>query len=108
MSEEIVFDEQDAINFILRFIPEEDRKGLSEDDVQYVLDVIYDFYESKGLIEDDDETTDAAEIDEEEMLAYARKAVKKDHMPITDTQLQLIIEGEYEYGVLIGIYSEEE
>ena len=41
-NEELVFDESEAIRFILDFIPEEDKQNLTDDDVQYVLDVIYD------------------------------------------------------------------
>lgn len=106
-NEELVFDESEAIRFILDFIPEEDKQNLTEDDIQYVLDVIYDYYESEGLIEEDNETTDEASIDEEKMFEYVRKAVKKDKMQISDEQIQLILEGEFEYGVSIGIYEEE-
>ena len=104
-NEELVFDEDDAIRFILDFIPEEDKKDLTEDDVQYVLDVIYDYYEKEGLIEED--TAEAASIDEEAMFKYVHDAIKKDKMHITDEQIQLILEGEFEYGVSIGIYEEE-
>ena len=107
-NEELVFDESEAIRFILDFIPEEDKKNLTDDDVQYVLDVIYDYYESVGLIEEDTETADEASIDEEKMFEFVKKAVKKDKMNISDEQIQLILEGEFEYGVSIGIYEEEE
>jgi hypothetical protein len=104
-NEELVFDEEDAIRFILDFIPEEDKKDLTEDDVQYVLDVIYDYYEKEGLIDED--TAEEASIDEEKMFDFVQKAVKKDKMHISDEQIQLILEGEFEYGVKIGIYEEE-
>ena len=107
-NEELVFDESEAVRFILDFIPEEDKKNLAEDDIQYVLDIIYDYYESIGLIEDDEETTDEASIDEEQMLEFVRNVVKKDGINISDEQIQLILEGEYEYGVSIGIYYDEE
>lgn len=105
-NEELVFDESEAIRFILDFIPEEDKKNLTDDDVQYVLDVIYEYYEENGLIEDD-ETADEASIDEEQMFEFVKKAVKKDKMQISDEQIQLILEGEFEYGVSIGIYEAE-
>ncbi len=105
-NEELVFDENEAIRFIMDFIPEEDRGSLTDDDIQYVLDVIYDYYESEGLIDED--TAEEAQIDEEKMLEYVRKAVKKDKMKITDEQIQLILEGEFEYGVSIGIYEADE
>lgn len=104
-NEELVFDESDAIRFILDFMPDEDKQNLTEDDIQYVLDVIYDYYENEGLIDED--IAEEASIDEEKMFDFVRKAVKKDKMQISDEQIQLILEGEFEYGVSIGIYEEE-
>ena len=106
-TEELVFDESEAIKFILDFISEEDKQHLTDDDIQYVLDVIYEYYEENGLIEEDEDTADSASIDEEQMFAFVKKAVKKDKMHITDEQIQLILEGEFEYGVSIGIYEAE-
>ncbi len=107
MSEELLFDEDAAVRFILDFIPEEDRAGLTEDDVVYVLDVIDEYYESEGLFSEDDDTTAEASIDEEAMYNFVLKAAKKDNVALTSEQIQLILEGEYEYGVSIGIYEEE-
>lgn len=101
------FDDEKCIQYILNLIPEEDRGNMTEDDVQYVLDVIYDFYESVGLIDEDD-TADEGVIDEEAELEFIRKAVKKDHIQLTDQQIQLILDGEFQYGLEIGIYEEDE
>ncbi len=106
-AEDLIFDEDAAVRFIMDFIPEEDRKNLTEDDIVYVLDVIDEFYESEGLLSED-ETAEEASIDEEKMYNYVLKAAKKDQINITTEQLQLILEGEYEYGVSIGIYEEED
>ena len=76
-----------------------------EDDIQYVLDVIYDFYESKGLLNDD--TDEEVEIVEEELLHYILKAVKKDEMDaekLTEENVQLILDAEYEYSESLGVY----
>ncbi len=105
-TEELLFDEDAAVRFILDFIPEEDRKNLTEDDVLYVLDVIDEFYEAEGLLAED-ETAAEASIDEEKMYNFVLKAAKKDNMTLSTEAIQLILEGEYEYGVSIGIYEEE-
>ncbi len=105
-TEDLIFDEDAALRYIMDFIPEEDRQGLTEDDIVYVLDVIDEFYESEGLLAED-ETTAEASIDEEKMYNFVLKAAKKDKVEITTEQLQLILEGEYEYGLSIGIYEEE-
>ncbi|MBR1928358.1 MAG: hypothetical protein IJ834_01270 [Paludibacteraceae bacterium] len=104
--DEIEFNEEDAIRYIRNFIPEQDQQGLTDDDIQYVLDEIYEYYESKGLIDDD--TAEEASIDEEEMLNFILKDAQDDDIKISSEQIQLIVEGEYEYGVSIGIYQPQE
>ena len=110
-NEELVFDESEAIKFILNYLPEEDSKDLTEDDIQFVLDAIYDYYDANGLIDDenDDEAdVEETDIDEADMLNFVREQAKKQKMELTDQQIQLILAGEFEYGVSIGIYHEED
>jgi len=102
----LVYDEDEAVSFILESLPEETKKRIGEDEVDYVLDVMCDFYDEKGLMEED--STEEASIDEEEMYEFIQKAVKKDKVDISDEEIELILQGEYEYGVSVGIYEEEE
>lgn len=102
----LVYDEDDAVKFILNFLPEEAKKSIDDSKIEYVLDVVYEFYDENGLIEED--STEEASIDEEEMFKYILKVSKKDKMQLTEEDVQLILEGEFEYGKSIGIYREEE
>ena len=102
----VVYDEDDAVNFILNFLPEDPKKSIDDSKIEYVLDVVYEFYDENGLIEED--STEEASIDEEEMFKYILKVSKKDKMQLTEEEVQLILEGEFEYGKSIGIYREEE
>ncbi len=104
--QELFFDEDAAVKFIWDFIPEKDKQSMTEDDIVYILDVIDEYYESEGLLSED-ETTAEASIDEEKMYNFVLKAVQKDHINLSVEQIQLILEGEYEYGVSVGIYEEE-
>ena len=70
-----------------------------------VLTLVYDFYDENGLIDED--STEEASIDEEEMFKFIKKCAKKDKMNLTDEDIQLILEGEFEYGKSIGIYNED-
>ena len=70
--------------------------------IEYVLDVIYEYYEENGLIDED--TTEEASIDEEDMLKYIQKCSRKDKMNLTDEQILQILEGEFKYGQSLGIY----
>ena len=102
----LVYDEEDAVKFILNFLPEDAKKSIDDSKIEYVLDVVYEFYDENGLIEQD--STEEASIDEEEMFKYILKLSKKDKMELTEEEVQLILEGEFEYGKSIGIYREEE
>ena len=101
----LVYDEDDAEKFILNFLPEDAKKSINDSKIEYVLDVVYEFYDENGLIEED--STEEASIDEEEMFKYIKKCSKKDKMGLTDEDIELILDGEFEYGKSIGIYDEE-
>ena len=100
------FDDSKCIEYILNLIPAEDRKGISEEDVQYVLDVIYDYYESEGLL--DENVAKDSYVDEDAELDYIMKAAKEDGVKLTSEQIQLSLDGEFEYGKSIGIYAEDD
>ena len=102
----LVYDEDEAVKFILNFIPADSKDKIDNDKIEYVLDVVYDFYEENGLIDED--STEEASIDEEEMFNYIVKSSKKDKMGLSDDDIQLILDGEYEYGKSLGIYREDE
>ena len=98
----LVYDEDDAVKYIMSNLPEDSRGSIDETMVEYVLDVIYEYYDENGLI--DEETTEEASIDEEEMLKFIQKCAKKDAMNLTEDQILLILDGEFKYGQSLGIY----
>lgn len=102
----LVYDEDDAVKFILNFIPKEAKKRIDEDKIEYVLDVVYEFYDENGLIEED--STEEASIDEEEMFKFILKNSRKNKIKLSEDDIQLILDAEYEYGKSLGIYKEED
>jgi hypothetical protein len=105
--DDLVFDEDEAVKYILKNLPSEYKNKISSDDVDYVLDVMYEYYESNGFIEED--SAEEANIDEEEMFNFIMKTIKKEkEVNISEEELQLIIDGEFEYGKSIGVYKEAE
>ncbi|NCA79652.1 MAG: hypothetical protein EOM76_05625 [Sphingobacteriia bacterium] len=103
----IEFDDDDAIEFIINHLPKALRSRISEDDVQYVLDLICDFYEKNNLIED--EEVEEATIAEDDMFRYIDGIMRKENViELTEEELRTILDGEYEYGKSIGIYTEED
>lgn len=102
----LVYDEDDAVKFILNFISSEAKERINDEKIEYILDVVYDFYDENGLIDED--STEEASIDEEEMFKFILKCAKKDKMLLSEDDIQLILDGEYEYGKSLGIYREDE
>lgn len=100
------YDEDDAVAFILDFIPAEAKERISDDKIEYVLDVVYEYYDEKGLIDED--STEEASIDEEDMFKFILKCAKKDNIEIQEDDIQLILDGEFEYGKSLGIYRDDE
>lgn len=98
------FNDAECIKFIKGYIPEQDLEGVSEEDIQFVLDSIYDFYEEEGLIDEDDATE--AIIDEDKELQYVLNSCREEGKQITEEQIKLILTAEYEFGVELGIYDE--
>jgi len=100
------FDDDAAIAFILNYIPQELKAKATEDDIAYILDVIYDYYDANGLIEEN--STEEASIDEGDMLEFVMKAIRKDKVvTFNEEEVQFLLDGEFHYGKSIGIYDEE-
>lgn len=98
----LVFDEDEAVKYIMSHLPEEVKSTIEETMVEYVLDVVYEYYDENGLIDED--TTEEASIDEEDMLRYIQKCAVKDKIDLSEEQIMVILEQEYNYGQSLGIY----
>lgn len=103
-------DERELVQFIMKAIPEEDRKGLTEDDILLVLDMMDDYLEEQGLLREDPETGEMeymeGDVDETEQLNYVLAAMKEEGRTITGVQIQLIQDAELQYGIEKGYYEE--
>ena len=108
MSEEkdlIEFDDTEAISFIMNTLTEEQRKRIDEEAVQYILDLICEYYDQNGLIEED--TVDEAEIAEDDIFNFVSSLASKEGIiTVSDDDIKTILDGEYKYGLSIGIYSD--
>lgn len=103
-------EEREMVQYILNLIPAEDRNGLTEEDVLFVLDSMDDYLEEKGLLEYDEQTDEATyldgDIDETEQLQYILNEAKQYKPHLTSIQIQLIMDGEKEYGLEQGYYED--
>ena len=50
-NDELLYDEDDSVKFIQNYLPQELKGKFSNDDINYIVDLIYDFYESNGMLE---------------------------------------------------------
>jgi len=106
MSEEnkvLEYDEDDSLRFIQDHLPEEMQGELSDDEINYIVDLIYEFYEEKGFLDENDETE--IEIDEDELLEYIYKNARKDAIrDYTDEQIEAVVAGELAYCDTLNLF----
>ena len=104
-------EEKQQLEYIWNLIPAEDRQGMTQADVLMVLDLMDDYLVSQGLLEEEDNTDEVTylegEIDETEQLNYLLEQTKALGRPLSSEQLQLIMDGELQYGIEQGYYEEE-
>lgn len=98
MSEELRFDEDKAIEFIRATLPEEVNKDYDDDDILYIIDIIWDWYEKNGYLEITADVTDEEVVKIEDLTDYVRKQLAKDKNFLIDTKdVGLIVKGELQY-----------
>ncbi|MCD7976061.1 MAG: hypothetical protein LUG51_02480 [Tannerellaceae bacterium] len=102
---DFIYDEDDSVKFIQNYLPQELKGKFSNDDINYIVDLIYDYYDTKGYLSDSkDEDTDI-EIDEEELVNYVIKNAQKDGMgKYTPEEITFIVQGELEYCDSINMF----
>ena len=99
------YDEEEAVKFIQKGLPEEMQGKFSNDEINYIIDVVYDFYEEKGFLDEEADNDSIVEIDEEELLSYVLKAIKKDKIkPFTEDEVINIVQGELDYCDSLNIF----
>lgn len=99
------YEDDVAVQFIQNTLPQELKEKFKEDDIYYLLDVIAEYYDSKGVFDDDPELE--VDIDEDEMLDFIIKNAKKDEIgQFTPEEIRFVIQGEIGYCDSIGMFEE--
>ena len=103
-------EEKEMVEFIMKMINDENDGKLTADDVLFVLDMMDDYLEEKGLLREDPKTGEMeyleGDVDETEQLDYILKAVREEGRSISSVQIQLIQDAELQYGIEKGYYEE--
>lgn len=92
------FDEDLAIKFIRQYIPENVSMQYSDDEIIYIIDLIWDYYDKKGLtsLEDIDAEEDLLDVDD--LIAYVKKEIARENEVLMDPKdVGYIVKGELEY-----------
>lgn len=101
--DELLYDEDDSVRFIQNYLPQELKGKFSDDDINYIVDLIYDYYESNGLL--DENAADEVDIDEDELIDYVVKNARRDGVgKFEPEEIGFIVRGELEYCDSINIF----
>jgi len=107
--DDFLYDDNESVKFIKNILPDDIRQKYNDDDIIYLVDLIYDFYESKGFMDDDIETEEdddtQVDFDEDELVAYVQNNAIADGMGKYKTEdIALIVQAELDYCESIGMF----
>ncbi|MDE6754792.1 MAG: hypothetical protein K2J82_09315 [Muribaculaceae bacterium] len=98
MEDNFLFDEQKAIDFIRKELPKAVNEKFEDDDILYIIDIIWDFYEKNGMLTINSEIVEEEELDPDKLIAYVKKEIQKDREIMIDPDdVGLIVKAELDY-----------
>ena len=93
---DLAYDEDSSVDFIQSYMPDDMKGTLSNDDIVYLVDLIYEYYEEKGYLSDD--ADDVIEVDGDDLIDYVFKQAKSSNIKgLTKELVGFVIEGELSY-----------
>lgn len=95
-----MFDEDNAIAFIRAQIGNEISSLYDDDEILNVIDIIWDFYESNGMLEIDfsEDDEEAADVDLDRLMSTVRRTLAKDkRAKIATEHIEPIVNAELAY-----------
>lgn len=98
------YDEDQSVAFIQNYLPQEMKGKFSNDEINYIVDLIYEFYEEKGYL-DEDNDDEAIDIDEDELIEFVVKQAKRDKVAkFEQEEITFIVQGELAYCDSIDLF----
>lgn len=96
-----MFDEDDAIAFMRAQVGEDISSLYDDDEILNVIDIIWDFYESNGMLDIDfseDDDDEDAEVDRDRLLSTVRRTLAKDkRAKIAPEHIEPLVDAELAY-----------
>lgn len=103
--DDFIYDEVESVKFIQNYLPQELKGKFSDDDINYIVDLIYEFYASKGYLNIDDNDEKEVEIDEDELTDFVVKNALKDKVGKFEAEdVAFIVQGELAYCDSIHVF----
>ena len=97
-NDDFLYDDDEAVRFIQNYLPQDLKGKFSNDDILYILDLVYEYYETNGLFDDEDDADKEIEIDEDEVVEYVIKNLKRDKIGrFEPEEVTFIVQGEMVY-----------
>ncbi len=91
------YDDDASVAFIQNYLPLELKGRFSNDELNYIVDLMYEFYEDKGFM-DEGQEDEEVEIDEDELIEFVVKQSKKNEVgKFAPEEIAFIVQGEFSY-----------
>ncbi len=110
---ELVYDDEKAVDFILNDLKKK-KILMKKEDAEYLMDILYDFYEDSGVLLDEDEEPSEEKneiyVDHEQMIQFILDTLEEEentHLFRKD-DIEAFLEAEMAYCESIGIITGEE
>ena len=98
---DFIYDDDEAIAYIRNYLPQELKEKFSDNDILYITELIYEYYDSQGFFERED----VVEIDEDEILQYVLQHMNRDGQGrFTAEEATFIVQGEMAYCESIHLF----
>lgn len=96
--ENYVFDEDKALEFIRNSIGAKISEKYSDDEILFIIDTIWDYYENHGFLSLDMDETEEEILDSDDLTNYVKKEVANEEELMMDpSDIALIVKAELEY-----------
>lgn len=93
-----VFDEDKAIEFIRKSIDPKISEKYSDDEILFIIDTIWDYYENNGFLSLDFDETEEEILDPDDLINYVKKEIADDGEIMMDpSEIGVIVKAELEY-----------
>jgi len=102
---DFLYDDDDSVQFIKNYLPEPVKQKINDDDISYIVDLIYEFYDSKGFLDGEDDEFVDIEFDEDELVAFIISNALSDGIGKYEAEdIALVVQGEMDYCDSIGMF----